>query len=235
MNKIYMLKIEDIHTYYNNSYVLQGISLKIPEGSVSTILGRNGMGKTTLIRTTIGFMYPRKGKVFFKDVDITGLRPYDRVRIGMGLVPQGRRVFRSLSVKENLTVGAFKSAGEWNLERIYGLFPQLKERSHHPADKLSGGEQQMLAIARAMMGNPKLFLMDEPTEGLAPTLVRSVSNIIFRLKEGGFSILLVEQNMPFALKVADFIHVLSRGRVVYSSSPQEFLKNEEIKRHFLGI
>lgn len=230
-----MLKIEDIHTYYGDSYVLQGMSLNVPEGSVTTLLGRNGMGKTTLIRTTIGFMYPRKGKVFFKDVDVTGLRPYERVEMGMGLLPQGRRVFQSLSVEENLTVGALKGTGEWNLEGIYELFPHLKKRSHNPANKLSGGEQQMLVIARAMMGNPQLFLMDEPTEGLSPALVQSVVNIISRLKERGRSILLVEQNISFALKVADYIHVLSRGQVVYSSSPPEFLENEDVKRRFLGV
>jgi branched-chain amino acid transport system ATP-binding protein len=230
-----MLKIEDIHTYYGDSYVLQGVSLEVPQGSVTAILGRNGMGKTTLIRTIIGFMYPRKGKILFRGAEVTRACSYERVRMGMGLVPQGRRIFRSLSVKENLTVGVFKDHGKWNLQRIYELFPLLEERSCHPGNKLSGGEQQMLAIARAMMGNPELFLMDEPTEGLAPMLVRVVSDIIFRLKEEGFSILLVEQNMPLALKVANHIHVLSRGRVVYNSSPKELQENQEVKKRFLGI
>lgn len=230
-----MLIIEDIHAYYGDSYVLQGVSLEVPKGSITMILGRNGMGKTTLIRNAIGFMIPRKGRIFFKDLDVTGMASSERVGMGMGLVPQGRRVFRSLSVEENLLIGASKSNGEWNLERIYELFPRLKERSHHPGNKLSGGEQQMLAIARAMMGNPQLLLMDEPTEGLAPVLVLTVRNIISRLKEEGFSILLVEQNMAFALKVGDYVHVLNRGRVVYSSLPQELMSNEEIKRRFLGI
>lgn len=230
-----MLTIEDIHTYYGDSYVLQGISLEVAEGSVIAILGRNGMGKTTLIRTIIGFMYPRRGRILFKDADVTRLRAYERVRMGMGLVPQGKRIFRSLNVEENLMIGVFQEAGEWSLERIYELFPVLKNRSHHMGNKLSGGEQQALAIARAMMQNPQLILMDEPTEGLAPALVQAVGDIIFRLKEEGFSILLVEQNMPFALEVADHVHVLSRGRVAYSSSPQELMENEEVKHSYLGI
>lgn len=230
-----MLKIEDIHTYYGDSYVLQGVSLEVPKGSITVLLGRNGMGKTTLIRTAIGFMYPRPGRVFFKDIDVTGMPPYERVRMGMGLIPQGRRVFRSLSVEENLIIGALNSTGERRLEKIYELFPRLKERSHHPGNKLSGGEQQMLAIARAMIGNPQLLLMDEPTEGLAPVLVLTVSDIISRLKQEGFSILLVEQNMPFALKVGNYVHILNRGRVVYSSSPQGLLENPEVQRRFLGI
>jgi branched-chain amino acid transport system ATP-binding protein len=230
-----MLKIEDIHTYYGDSYVLQGVSLEVPKGSITVLLGRNGMGKTTLIRTAIGFMYPRRGRVFFKDIDVTGMPPYERVRMGMGLIPQGRRVFRSLSVEENLIIGALNSTGERRLEKIYELFPRLKERSHHPGNKLSGGEQQMLAIARAMIGNPQLLLMDEPTEGLAPVLVLTVSDIISRLKQEGFSILLVEQNMPFALKVGNYVHILNRGRVVYSSSPQGLLENPEVQRRFLGI
>ena len=230
-----MLRIEDIHTYYGDSYVLQGISLTIPEGSITAMLGRNGMGKTTLIRTVIGFMSPKKGKIFFKDTDVTRLRSYERVRMGMGLVPQGRRMFRSLSVRESLTVGVFKDSGKWTLERIYDIFPRLKERLDQSSSSLSGGEQQMLAIARAMMGDPQLLLMDEPTEGLAPVFVRIVGDVILRLKEEKFSILLVEQNYPLALKAAAYIHVLNRGRVVYSASPQELEKNQEIRKRFLGI
>jgi branched-chain amino acid transport system ATP-binding protein len=230
-----MLKIEDVHTYYGDSYVLQGVSLEVPQGAVITLLGRNGMGKTTLIRTIIGFTFPRRGKVFYKGLDVTQVHSYDRVRMGMALVPQGKRIFSSLSVKENLTVAVFKDGGRWNLQSIYEFFPILEKRSHHPGNKLSGGEQQMLAIARAMMENPELLLMDEPTEGLAPVLVRVVRDIILRLKEEGFSILLVEQNMPLALKVADYIHILSRGCVVYSSSPEELQENKEIKTRFLGV
>jgi branched-chain amino acid transport system ATP-binding protein len=229
-----MLRIEDIHTYYGESYVLQGVSLHVPKGSVVALLGRKGMGKTTLIRSVIGFTHPRSGKVIFKGVDLTRLSNFRRASMGMALVPQGRWIFPSLTVRENLLIG-YRGAGEWNLEEVYGLFPRLKERARHWGNKLSGGEQQMLAIARALMTNPDLLLMDEPTEGLAPIMVQNVSDIILRIKKKGYTILLVEQNLPMALNVADQTHVLSRGRVVYSSMPQELWANEEIKRRYLGL
>ncbi len=232
-----MLRVEDIHTYYGDSYVLQGVSLEVPKGSIIAVLGRNGAGKTTLVHSLIGFTPPRDGRVFFKDVDITRKPTYDIAEMGMGIVPQGRRVFPSLTVEENLTLGASRggNGGKWSLERIYELFPVLAGRSHHRGAKLSGGEQQMLVIGRAMMKNPQLLLMDEPTEGLAPLLVRNVGDIVFHLKEEGLSILLVEQNMPFALKLADHVHVMSKGQIVHSSSPQELMEREDIKFRFLGV
>ena len=229
-----MLRVEDIHTYYGDSYVLQGISLHVPKGSVVALLGRNGMGKTTLIRSVIGFTPPRSGRVFFKGTDLTRLANFRRASMGMALVPQGRWIFPSLTVRENLLIG-FRGKGEWNLEEIYALFPRLKERAKHWGNKLSGGEQQMLAIARALMTNPDLLLMDEPTEGLAPIMVQSVGEILLRIKKKGYTILLVEQNLPMALKVADVTHVLSRGRIVHSSMPQELWENEEIKSRYLGL
>ncbi len=231
-----MLKILDIHTYYGDSYVLQGISLEVEEGSVVAILGRNGMGKTTLVRSIVGFTPPRQGQILFKDIDITHKPTYKIVQMSLGLVPQGRRIFASLSVLENLRVGARgQGAGTWNEEKIFSLFPPLKERAHHKGNELSGGEQQMLAIARALMTNPELLLMDEPTEGLAPLLVRTIGDAILQLKEGGLSTLLVEQNLPFAIKVADYTHVLSKGTIVYSSTPGELWQNEEVKAQYLGI
>ena len=191
------------------------------------------MGKTTLIRSLIGFTPTRQGRIVFKGIDVTKFAPFRSVGMGMGLVPQGRRIFPSLTVLENLSV-ATKGDG-WSLERIFALFPRLKERLSHPGNKLSGGEQQMLAIARALMTNPDLLLMDEPTEGLAPLLVREVGRAIAELKGQGLSILLVEQSLPFALGVADHVHVLSRGRIVHSSSPGELLANEEVKSRFLGL
>ncbi len=231
-----MLAAEDIHTYYGESHVLQGVSLGVARGQVVALLGRNGAGKTTLIRSLIGFTPPREGRVVFKGTDITRLPPFRAVAMGMGLVPQGRRIFPSLSVQENLLVAAKENGGMgWNLERVYSLFPRLKERAAHPGNKLSGGEQQMLAIGRALMTNPDLLLMDEPTEGLAPLLVREVGKAIGELKAQGLSILLVEQSLPFALQVADQAHVLSRGRIVHSSSPADLLTNEEVKSRFLGL
>ena len=231
-----MLKILDIHTYYGDSYVLQGISLEVEKGTVVAILGRNGMGKTTLIRSIVGFTPCRQGQILFNDNDITQIPSYKVARMNIGLVPQGRRIFPSLSVLENLKIGVRgKETDGWNEEKIFSLFPPLKERSHHKGNELSGGEQQMLAIARALMTNPELLLMDEPTEGLAPLLVRTIGDAILQLKEGGLSTLLVEQNLPFAIKVADFTHVLSKGQIVYSSTPAELWQNEDVKAQYLGI
>jgi len=230
-----MLEVRDLHTYYGDSYVLQGVSLRVEKSQVVGILGRNGMGKTTLIRSIIGFTPPRRGQVLFKGRDITGWPSYRSVDLGMGLVPQGRRVFASLTVIENLTVAARGAGGSWTIERVLDLFPRLRERAEHRASKLSGGEQQMLAIARALMTNPDFLLMDEPTEGLAPLLVREMGRVIADLKTRGLSILLVEQNLPLALKVADYVHVLSRGRIVHSSAPQALWANEEIKARYLGL
>jgi branched-chain amino acid transport system ATP-binding protein len=230
-----MLEVRDIHTYYGDSHVLQGISLSMTRGQVVGILGRNGMGKTTLIRSIIGFTPPRRGQIMFKDRDITAWSSNRAVGFGLGLVPQGRRVFPSLSVMENLTVAVKGDSGPWTVARVLELFPRLRERGAHRAGKLSGGEQQMLAIARALMTNPELLLMDEPTEGLAPLLVREVGRVIESLKAQGLSILLVEQNLPLALRVADHVHVLSRGRVVHSSAPDALWRNEEIKSRYLGL
>ena len=230
-----MLEVRDIHTYYGDSHILQGISLKMEKGQVVGILGRNGMGKTTLIRSIIGFTPPRKGQVLFKERDITGWPSNRSIRLGLGLVPQGRRVFPSLTVDENLEVAARRNSGSWTIERVMDLFPRLRERRENRAGKLSGGEQQMLAIARALMTNPELLLMDEPTEGLAPILVRDVGKAISELKASGLSILLVEQHLPMALSVADHVHVMSRGRIVHSCASQALWENEEIKAKYLGL
>jgi branched-chain amino acid transport system ATP-binding protein len=229
-----VLAVADLHTYYGDSHVLHGVSLGVAPGEVVAILGRNGMGKTTLIRSVVGFTPPRRGRVSFKGDDITAWAPFRRIERGMALVPQGRRVFASLSVRENLDV-ARGGAGRWDRERIFGLFPRLRERATNRANKLSGGEQQMLAIGRSLMSNPALLLMDEPTEGLAPLLVREVGRVIGELKREGLSILLVEQNLPMAAAVADRVHVLSRGEIVYSGTPGELLADEAVKSRFLGV
>jgi branched-chain amino acid transport system ATP-binding protein len=229
-----VLEVNDLHTYYGDSHVLHGVSLTVAAGEVLGILGRNGMGKTTVVRSIIGFTPPRRGLVRFKGEDITHAPPYLAVERGMGLVPQGRRVFPSLTVRENLEV-ARRGRGRWTLERVLELFPRLAERARNRANKLSGGEQQMLAIGRALMTNPDLLLMDEPTEGLAPLIVREVGQIIGELRREGLSLLLVEQNLPFALAVADRVHVLSRGQIVHSSTPAELAANDEVKARHLGV
>ncbi len=231
-----MLDVRDIHTFYGDSHVLHGVSLTVPKGEVVALLGRNGMGKTTLIRSIIGFTPPRRGRIQFKGTDITHVPSYRTVALGMALVPQGRRIFASLTVEENLTVAGKGDAGRgWSLERVYELFPRLHERRANRGTKLSGGEQQMLAIGRALMTNPDLLLMDEPTEGLAPLLVREVGRAIVALRAQGLSILLVEQSVPMALRVADVVHVLSRGQIVHSSSPHELAQNEAVKSRYLGM
>jgi len=231
-----MLKIIDIHTYYGDSYVLQGISLEVAKGTVVALLGRNGVGKTTLIRSIVGFTPARRGQILFNDKDITRVPSYKIVRLQMGLVPQGRRIFPTLTVKENLAIASRSSSAQaWDFEKVFALFPRLKERAHHRGNELSGGEQQMLAIARALISNPIFLLMDEPTEGLAPVLVREVGDVILRLKDGGLSIFLVEQNLSFAKKFADYTHVMSKGKIVYSSTPAELWENQEEKEHYLGV
>ena len=228
------LEVDAIHTYYGESHVLHGISLRVDPGEVLAILGRNGMGKTTLIRSIVGFTPPREGHVRYKGVDITRRPPFRMVDMGMALVPQGRRVFPALSVRENLEV-ARHGQGRWSLEQVYALFPRLRERAANRANKLSGGEQQMLAIGRALMSNPELLLLDEPTEGLAPLLVREVGRVIAELKRGGLSILLVEQNLGLAISVADRVHVLSRGQIVHAGTPGELMRDEDVKARYLGV
>jgi branched-chain amino acid transport system ATP-binding protein len=231
-----MFKVVDIHTYYGDSYVLQGVSLEIAKEQVVALLGRNGVGKTTLIRSIAGFTPARRGQILFQGRDITRLAAYKIIRLRIGLVPQGRRIFPSLSVKENLSIAA-RGSGEkgWDFEKVYALFPRLEERRNQRANTLSGGEQQMLAIARALISNPLFLLMDEPTEGLAPVLVREVGDVILRLKEEGLSIFVVEQNLSFAKKFADYAHVMSKGKIVYSSTPGELWVNREVKERYLGV
>jgi len=231
-----ILEVQDIHTYYGDAYVLQGLSLKVEEGQILGLLGRNGVGKTTLVNSIVGFTPPRRGRILFKGVDITQFSSFETVRMGMGLVPQGRRVFPSLSVQENLSV-AGRTAGRhrWNLAQVYALFPRLQERRTQRARTLSGGEQQMLAIGRALMTNPDCLIMDEPSEGLAPIVIQGVWEAVGKLKEEGLSILLVEQNASLAIKLVDYVHVLSKGRVVYSADPKTLWANEEVKSGYLGI
>jgi branched-chain amino acid transport system ATP-binding protein len=231
-----ILEVDDIHTYYGDAYVLQGLRLSLEQGQILGLLGRNGVGKSTLVGSIVGFNPPRRGRIVFKGIDITRIASFETVRSGMGLVPQGRRVFPTLSVEENLLVAERSiSRHGWNCQRVYSLFPRLQERRDQRAKTLSGGEQQMLAIGRALMTNPDCLIMDEPSEGLAPIIIQSLWEAIGKLKEQGLSILLVEQNAHLALKLVDYVHVMSKGQVVYSGRPEELSANEEIKSRFLGI
>jgi branched-chain amino acid transport system ATP-binding protein len=231
-----ILDIQDVHTYYGEAYVLQGLSLKVERGQIVGLLGRNGVGKTTLVNSIVGFNPPRRGRILFKDDDITRNSSFATVRAGMGLVPQGRRVFPTLAVEENLLVAERGRARTgWGLERVYTMFPRLRERRFQRAKTLSGGEQQMLAIGRALMTNPDCLIMDEPSEGLAPIIIQSLWEAIGHLKREGMSILLVEQNAHLALRLVDHVNIVSKGRVVFASSPDELKANDEVRSRYLGI
>jgi branched-chain amino acid transport system ATP-binding protein len=230
-----VLKVDGIHTYYADSHVLQGVSLELAAGTVVGLLGRNGAGKTTLVRSIMGFTPPRRGRVLFGDVDITGWRTYRIARLGICVVPQGRQIFPSLDVTETLTLGWRPVPDGWTLERVYGVFPPLRERAHHPAAQLSGGEQQMLAIGRALMTNPSTLLLDEPTEGLSPLYAETVGHAIRTLREHGLAMLLVEQHLKFALRYADHVHIMSRGTLVYSAPPAALAADGEVRSRYLGV
>ena len=229
-----MLSVEDVHTYYSDSYILQGVTLELNPGEVVALLGRNGVGKTTLVRSIIGLTPARRGRILFRHADITRMPAHRIARMGIGLVPQGRHVFRSLTVSEHLQVTA-RGGGQWDLARVVELFPNLRSRLRSLAGRLSGGEQQMLAAARALIGNPALLLMYEPTEGLAPMMVRELGRTIGELKRAGTSILLVEQQLAFALRYADVVFIMSKGRIVHRCSPAELAADAETKTRYLGI
>jgi branched-chain amino acid transport system ATP-binding protein len=229
-----MLSVQDIHTYYRDSYVLQGVTLDLRAGEVVALLGRNGVGKTTLARSILGLTPAKRGTILFKDIDITHMPAHRIARMGIGIVPQGRHIFRSLSVREHLHVAA-RGQGRWNFDTVVELFPNLRARMRSLAGKLSGGEQQMLAAGRALVGNPSLLLMDEPTEGLAPMMVRELGRTIESLKRAGTSILLIEQKVTFALQYADVVFIMSKGRIVHRCSPAELATDAETKARYLGV
>jgi branched-chain amino acid transport system ATP-binding protein len=232
-----LLALHSLHTYYGDSHILQGVSLELEAGRTVALLGRNGAGKTTTISSIVGFVPPRSGQVTFKGVDVTGAPPHVLARMGLGLVPQGRRIFPNLSVQENIDL-ARRAAGRgagWTLERIYVQFPVLKERARNGGTQLSGGEQQMLAIARAMAAGPELLLLDEPSEGLAPLIVAEIGRVMRALKQEGLTMLLVEQHVPLALSVADTVYVLNKGQIVFCGTPQELAADAALKQQYLGI
>ena len=232
------LNLSNVHAFYGDSHILHGVGFSLQPGRVLALLGRNGAGKTTCISTIVGFLKPRDGQIFLFGEPVGGLSPERISRLGIGLVPQGRRIFPSLTVRENLVVAQQREGTTerpWNVERIYELFPKLAERHGQFAGTLSGGEQQMLAIGRALMGNPRVLLLDEPSEGLAPMIVAEVGRTIKRLKEEGQSIVLVEQNRQLALDVADQAVILNTGRCVFAGKAGELLKNETLIAQNLGV
>ncbi|WP_060494326.1 ABC transporter ATP-binding protein [Pseudomonas sp. NBRC 111140] len=229
-----MLNVDSIHSYYDKSHVLEGVSLKVEAGELVTLLGRNGAGKTTTLRSILGIVRPRQGQISFNGQQLVGREIFDIARLGIALVPEHRGIFRQLSVEENLKI-AVRKASRWQLEDVYSMFPRLKERRLNGGFALSGGEQQMLAIARALLNGPKLLILDEPTEGLAPVIVDELVKILRRIKDEGLSILLVEQNLMVCDALADRHYVLEQGRVAYQGSAAQFREDPSIKNRYLAL
>ena len=229
-----ILKLDEVHAYYDKSHILQGISLQVAAGEVVTLLGRNGAGKTTTLKSIVGVVAPRQGQVWFEGDNIAGLPSHKIAARGVCLVPEHRGIFKLLTVEENLTMAARKTSA-WQLEDIYQIFPRLKERRKNGGAQLSGGEQQMLAIARALMTHPKVLMLDEPVEGLAPVIVDEIVAQIKLIKATGMSIILVEQNLQVCTQLADRHYIVEQGRIVYSAGNAEFLADDSVKDRYLGV
>jgi len=231
-----VLALESVQVYYGESHILHGVSFEIPLREISALLGRNGVGKTTTIQTILGLPPPRLGRIFLKGEPISGLPMYEIVRRGVGWVPQGRRIFTTLTVEENLVLAKTKARqGAWTLERIFQQFPVLEKTRRKLGGTLSGGEQQMLAIARALIQNPDVLLMDEPSEGLAPMMADKIGEIVRQLRDGGCSILIVEQNLSFTLALANQVLVMSKGEIVFNGTAEMLSNDQEVCRQFLGV
>jgi branched-chain amino acid transport system ATP-binding protein len=232
-----ILRLDDVNTYYGAIHALRGISIEVNHGEIVTLIGANGAGKTTTLKTISGLMHPKQGSVWFEGKDISNFPPHQLVTLGIGMAPEGRRIFSRLTVFENLLMGGFtraKAENDEQIEKVYELFPRLKERSSQKGGTLSGGEQQMLAIGRAMMTRPRVLLLDEPSLGLAPILVKQIFDIIQEINSRGITILLVEQNAIQALKIAGRGYVLQTGEVVLSGSSQDLRENETVRKAYLG-
>jgi branched-chain amino acid transport system ATP-binding protein len=231
-----MLELDNVNAYYGDSHILHGVSLSVREGEIVCLLGRNGAGKTTTILTVMGYLQPRPGRIRYRNRDIVGLPPYAVARLGFGFVPQERGIFPSLTVRENLTVFARASSkGFWTLPRIFDLFPVLRARERNLGFQLSGGEQQMLSIARALMLNPAMLLLDEPSEGLAPMIVQQIIEVLARLKKEGLAILLVEQSLRTAFAVGDRHHVMNKGEICFTGTAAELEGNDAVLRNYLSV
>jgi branched-chain amino acid transport system ATP-binding protein len=234
-----LLKVDGIHTYYGFSYILQGISLEINEGEAVALLGRNGAGKTTTLRSIIGVTPPRSGKIFFEGTDIAGMAPHKIVRKGIAIIPDTRRIIPNITVRDNLKLAMLKNKDKGEekslLEMAYGYFPRLQDRANNLGAALSGGEQQMLAIARGLVAKPKLMLVDEPTEGLMPTLVEVITDRLIKLQQSGLTMLLVETNLDVALRVASRVYVMEKGQIKFNGSKEELVKSIDIQQSYLGV
>jgi len=236
LGDINLLDISNLHAYYEESHILKGISLRVKEGELTTLLGRNGAGKTTTMKSIMGLIIPKEGNISFDGKRLIGLKPHQIARLGIGFVPEDRRIFPSLTVLENLNLPVIKKREEgWGLKKIYEYFPRLEERQGHKGFELSGGEQQMLAIARILRTKASLILLDEPTEGLAPLFVRGIESILQGIKKNGITMLLVEQNTRFAERVGERHYILSNGEIVYTGDQQRFIMDEAVKERYLGV
>jgi branched-chain amino acid transport system ATP-binding protein len=232
-----LLAVEDLHAHYGKSHILHGVTLEVDAGEIVCLLGRNGVGKSTTLKSVMGLVAPSRGNVSFKGAPIAGLPPYRIARLGLGYVPEERRIFPTITVRENLLMGIKGGArnGGWTPERVYEFFPRLEERAHQRAGTLSGGEQQMLTMGRTLMGNPELLLVDEPTEGLAPMIVEQVERILGAIHKSGTPILLVEQSMETALALAQRVYVMSKGQIVFSGSVRELQASESVRKQYLEV
>ena len=229
-----MLTIEALNAHYNASHILQGVDLALAKGTIAAVLGRNGVGKTTTVRAVMGLVQPTTGRVLLDGVEITGWAPHRVARAGVSYVPEGRQIFPDLSVVENIRVAERRPARVWPLARLLELFPALRERAGNKGAQLSGGEQQMLAIARALVSDPKVLLLDEPSQGLAPLVVRELAQVIRRLQSDGVTILLIEQNVKLAEEVADEINIMVKGRIVYTTTPAQYRREADtIRKRYL--
>ncbi len=237
-----LLAVEELHAHYGKSHILHGVSLQIDAGEIVCLLGRNGVGKSTTLKSIMGLVRPSRGRVLFKERAIEGLPPYRVARLGLGYVPEERRIFPTITVRENLLMGIKGSRAKngarenaWTLERVYEFFPRLKERERQRAGTLSGGEQQMLTMGRTLMGNPDLLLVDEPTEGLAPMIVEQVERILQAIHAGGTPVLLVEQSMETALALAERVYVMSKGQIVFQGSVRELQESDTVRKQYLEV
>ena len=229
-----LLAVEDLHAHYGKSHILRGVSLGVDTGEIVCLLGRNGVGKSTTLKTIMGLVEPSRGAVIFKGAPLVGLPPYRVARLGLGYVPEERRIFGDLTVEENLMVGQ-KGAGAWSAARVYEFFPKLREMAERRAGSLSGGEQQMLTVARTLMGNPRVLLLDEPSEGLAPVIVRALGDQIAALKREGLTILLSEQNLKFAARLADRAYIIEKGEIRFDGPMAALMGDEGLRRKYLTV